>query len=294
LTDVKRAGSIWGVGLIACLLAILALWTGVAAEPRAMQATPLAATPVAGGHPPEVTIYFLRNDFVGATKRTVDAPSDTEDTALALAAVETLIAGPTAEERAAGLTTSIPEGTEVRDLSLEDAVATIDFTSAFIAGNPDLDLPQQVAQVVYTLTAIGTIEQVQIQIDGSALSVGLPGVDANGPMGRADLEAQTPPILVESPRVGETVCDPIRVHGTANTYEGSFHLEIVQIVNGQNVILAKQQVQTSGSGTRGAFDVTVDVAISAAGPGKLILFQIAPSGSGTLYDVTEIPLLLEV
>ena len=44
---------------------------------------------------------------------------------------------------------------------------------------------------------------------------------------RADFEEQTPIILVESPLPFEEVTSPLRVTGTANTFEATFQYELL-------------------------------------------------------------------
>ena len=128
-----------------------------------------------------VRVYFLRDGKVGPVARAVPAA---DPRAGALAALR---AGPTAEERAIGLTSLVPPG-----LANEWIGAT----------RPGL------AQVVYTLT----------QFPGSPTALGRT---------RADLEDLTPLTLVESPLPFATVRSPLRATGTANTFEATFQYELV-------------------------------------------------------------------
>ena len=114
----------------------------------------------------------------------------------------------------------------------------------------------RLAQVVFTLTQFPTVEGVEFKLDGKPIDVlGGEGIIIDHPMTRADYEDLSPAILVESPTLGDTVSSPVRVTGTANVFEAVFR---INIVDWDGLIIADQRVQaTSGTGTRGTFDVTI-------------------------------------
>ena len=147
----------------------------------------------------ELRVYWLRDGKVWPALREID-----QTTAIAQAALDELLAGPTAQEGAElEFTTAIPEDTEGVVASVEDGVATVELST---------DLTDEpLAQVVYTLTQFVTVESVDIQ--GNTLT-------------RADFEDFTPAVLVESPLSFETVASPLRVTGTANTFEATFNYEL--------------------------------------------------------------------
>ena len=51
------------------------------------------------------------------------------------------------------------------------------------------------------------------------------GIVVDHPVRRADYEELTPAILAERPAPGEGVRDPLRIDGTANTFEATFQVE---------------------------------------------------------------------
>jgi hypothetical protein len=120
------------------------------------------------------------------------------------------------------------------------------------------------AAVVYTLTQLepkGTVE-----VDGRRYA-------------RGDLEDLTPAILVESPLPFQVVSAPLRVTGTANTFEATFEYELL---DPSGKVLAKNFVTaTSGTGTRGTFEFTIRFE-GPNGIGKLAVFErSAKDGSRT-------------
>jgi germination protein M len=83
---------------------------------------------------------------------------------------------------------------------------------------------------------------------------------------RADYEDLSPAVLVESPRWGEAASLPLRVTGTANTFEAEFRLELKD--SSGKVVADRQVMATSGSGTRGTFDAALS---GTASPGTATL-----------------------
>ena len=209
----------------------------------------------------ELRVYWLRDGKVWPALREID-----QTTAIAQAALDELLAGPTAEEGAElEFTTAIPEDTEGVVASVEDGVATVELST---------DLPDEpLAQVVYTLTQFVTVESVDIQ--GNTLT-------------RADFEDFTPAILVESPLSFESVASPLRVTGTANTFEATFNYELTDtdgLIVDENFVTA-----TSGTGTRGTFDFTTAAfTVPFDGVGSLIVFELSAK-DGSRINLVEIPL----
>jgi Immunoglobulin-like domain of bacterial spore germination len=105
---------------------------------------------------------------------------------------------------------------------------------------------------------------------------------------RKDFEDLTPAILVESPLPFATVGSPLRVWGTANTFEATFEYELV---DGAGKVLSHHFVTaTSGSGTRGTYDFTIRFD-TPPGPGKLVVYEISAADGSRIHQV-EIPLRL--
>lgn len=227
-------------------------------------ATETAATPVDPAVPPgskTVLVYFLRDGKLAAGRRVV-APTP----AVARAAVDALSRGPTRAERKADFQTRIDPYMIVGALTIRAGTATIRLQPC-----PPMD------QVVYTLTQFPTVKRVKSPCLGGRT------------MSRDDLESVTPAILVESPTVGDSVRSPLRIRGSANTFEATF---VVNVVDADGRVVADQPVTaTSGSGTRGTFAATVAFEIDRPG-GKLVAFEESAK-DGSRINVVEIPLRLQ-
>jgi hypothetical protein len=70
-------------------------------------------------------------------------------------------------------------------------------------------------------------------------------------MTRKSFAGVLPPIVVWNPAIGSHLADAVRVTGTANVFEASLH---VRIVNQQGVVIARANVLAScGTGCRGGY-----------------------------------------
>ena len=98
-------------------------------------------------------------------------------------------------------------------------------------------------------------------------------------------------MLVESPVPGEPVTTPLRIDGTANTFEATFNVEVV---DADGEVLGKRFVTaTSGSGTRGTFDAEVEFKTTSDGPGELVVFELSAEDGSRMHEL-RIPLQLRV
>lgn len=227
-------------------------------------------------------VYFLHGQKVSPAPRTVTAP------ATATAAVRALLAGPDRYERAHGRTTAIPSGTRLRSLVVRDHVATVDLSGRYDDGGSSLSMRKRLAQVVFTVTRFPTVHKVAFEVDGKAItSFGSEGVVLNGPVGRADFEDRAPAVLVESPMIGDTARNALRVWGSADTFEAQF---LLKVTDATGLTAADVMVRaTSGTGTRGTFDVTFPYKAARTGPGLLTAYVVSAK-DGRTVTVDTVPL----
>ncbi|MDQ3978429.1 MAG: GerMN domain-containing protein [Actinomycetota bacterium] len=114
----------------------------------------------------QVSLYFIRGEQLAKVTRAVPRV-----TRIGAEAVKTLLVGPTAEERRAGLSTAIPASTEFRNLVIEGGVARVDLSGAFESGGGGLGLILRLAQVTCTLDAFPTVNGVRFALDGQLRDV---------------------------------------------------------------------------------------------------------------------------
>lgn len=283
--------------LITALVALTSVGAVFGAAPPARQAVTQ-----------DLFVYLLRDGQIAAARR----PVEVEGNRPARASLLALLAGTTDEEEDAGLATAIPSGTELRGVTLDAAtgVATVDLSDDILSpprsDEPDAEREARIylgrlAQVVYTLTQFPTIIAVRFETDGAPLT-DLPiletieinpfsgPIDLSEPLERSDLEPVTPAVFVERPALGEAVALPLRVAGTANTFEAAF---VLQLRDADGVVLLEQPATaTSGTGTRGTFDLTLDLPDAPDVSGlTLVAFERSARDGEAIHQV-EIPLTL--
>lgn len=239
------------------------------------------------GAPSELTVsvYFVRDEKVGTAHRTIPYTQRVGE-----ATVRLLIEGPNQAETAAGLSSAVPDDSELLGLTIQNGVATIDMSGSFGGGGGSLSQFLRLAQLVYTLTQFPTVQAVALEIDGEPVKVfGTEGIIISDRMTRADFEAQTPPVFVESPAVADIISSPVRIHGTANVFEAALNVEIT---DSSGKVVAEMPVQaTSGTGTRGTFDVTLAFS-GATGPGEVRAFTYSAKDGSRIHEV-RIPVEIE-
>jgi hypothetical protein len=146
----------------------------------------------------------------------------------------------------------------------------------------------RLAQVVFTLTRFSSIQSVRFELDGKPVKhFGGEGIVPNGPVGRADFEDLAPAVLVESPLLGDTVRTPVRVWGSANTFEAVFRLKVTDTTG--RTAADVRVTATSGTGTRGTFDVTFPYKAARSGPGLLKAYYLSAK-DGRPVTVDTVPL----
>jgi spore germination protein GerM len=133
-----------------------------------------------------VTIFFVATEegagMLVPVERMVEGRRPREILGGAVAA---LLAGPTGEERARGLSTEIPASTRLRGLTVREGIAMIDLTEAIASGGGSSSMQGRLWQIVYTGTQLPGIRQVRILIDGAERqALGGEGVLIDRPIGR--------------------------------------------------------------------------------------------------------------
>jgi len=252
-------------------------------SPSAATSASSSASP-SGAPTVTLSVYFLRpiggaqpshGPFVATAHRLVAATK-----APAGAAVKALLAGPTAREKAIGMTTAIPAGTTLRSLAISAGVATVDLSGAFAQTTP---ATRAAAQLCYTLTQFPTVSRgVLIKVNGAAFAVNGSGAARK----RADYESVTPPIFVESPAPFDVVTSPLKVMGTADVFEATFQSRLFD--SAARRLAGGTVTATSGSGTRGTFSFSLPLTGSAAA-GRLVCFDASAENGASLHTVS-IPL----
>ena len=252
------------------------------------------STPSAAPSPAGTTIvraYFVLGGQPGSEGLVPVLREIPETTAVATAAMNAVLAGPTADE--AGdrtITSAVPTGTRLLGVTIKNGVATVDLSTEFDSGGGTASMQYRLAQVVYTLTQFTTVKSVIFQIEGQTVTVfGSEGIVLDGPVGRADYLDQLPSIFEDRPAYGAALGNPGRVSGSANVFEAAFRIALIDA--GGKTLLDQQVMATCGTGCRGTFDETLRYAVSKGQWGTLRAYN--PSAKdGTPENVRDYPVWL--
>jgi hypothetical protein len=237
-----------------------------------------------------VRTYFVLGGEPGTSGLVPLLREVAKTTASATEAVKALLAGPTAAEQGDDVSSAIPSGSKLLGLKIKNSIATIDLSSEFESGGGSASTLNRLSQVVYTLTQFSIVHTVVFQIEGRTVSVfGSEGISLDGPVGRSDYVDQLPSIFVDRPAYGAAIGNPARVAGSANVFEATFR---ITILDGAGRTIADQQAMaTCGSGCRGTFDVTVRYDVPKAQWGTLRVWD-GSAKDGSPQDLREYPVWL--
>jgi hypothetical protein len=287
--NVRSAGS-------AALLAVALLLVGCAparsgsvgpaptAAPQSTSAAPSSTAPSTSAPPSEdggslgtrtmtIQLWFTRDGKIVPTRRTRPATLATSRLSLT-----ELIAGPTTVESAAGVGNGLAPNTTFNVIGVSGGVATVDFPPTFYSGGSDAARLRQ-AQVVYTLTQFPTVSKVAFQSAGAPTAA---------PVGRADYADLLPAIVVTSPAIGDRVASPVNVAGTANVFEATVSLRLLDAAGRE--IATTFTNASCGSGCRGDYSAAVSYQLSADQPGTIEVYEVSQA-NGSRVHVVRIPVV---
>ncbi|MDH3303560.1 MAG: Gmad2 immunoglobulin-like domain-containing protein, partial [Acidimicrobiia bacterium] len=101
--------------------------------------------------------------------------------------------------------------------------------------------------------------------------------------------APMPAILVESPHVGASVGDSLRLAGLANTFEGTVNYEVTD-PEGLIVVDESFTTASAGSGEWGSFQTVIDLPdFDRDGVASVFVYEISAQ-DGSRQHLVEIPI----
>jgi len=195
-------------------------------------------------------------------------------------AMTLLLAGPPS---GSGLDTTIPAGTEVRDLGFSNGTATLDLSSQFAEGTVDR---ARVGQIVYTLTQFPTVKKVRLTVEGKPVSGAPPNPQARGDA----YEEILPAIVVVTPTGLDPVTSPLTVTGTADVFEANVTIRVLD-EDGKE-LASTFTTATCGTGCRGTFAKRVSFDAEPGDKITLVLADDDADGDGKPSHEVKIPLVV--
>jgi germination protein M len=127
----------------------------------------------------QLTLYYPSADAVHLVPEVRSFPIDH---APARIAVEALIGGTNNPQTAK----VFPSGTKLRQISIKDGIASVDFNQAILKGNGGSATEiLLVSSIVNTLTEFSTVEKVNILVDGKKIDTLYGHMDLSEPLSRS-------------------------------------------------------------------------------------------------------------
>ncbi|MCO1594379.1 GerMN domain-containing protein [Micromonospora sp. RHAY321] len=237
-------------------------------SPTGSPARPSAPVSTGTRQPATLTIelWYVRSGRLAPTRRT--RPGTVATSRLALTE---LAAGPTPAESATGLVTLLPAGVEVTRIT--DGVATLPPVPS--PDDPAEHRRLREAQVVWTLTQFPTVRQVRFG-DGP-------------PVGRGDYDDLLPPIVVTGPGVGERVDAPLTVTGTADVFEATVSVRVLDAAGRE--VATGFGTASCGSGCRGTYRVVVGWRTAREQRGTIEVYEVS-ARDGSRINTVSVPVTL--
>ncbi len=254
--------------------------------PPASSSAPATQPPPAPGTSGQAGLqtWFTRQAKLFVTQRTVPTT-----VSVGRAALDRLLAGPSAAEYAAGLRSQIPGGTQLLGLRIVSGIATVNLSGSFVSAASSSTMPLRIAQVVDTMAQFPTVTGVRFEINGQGVTV-LGGVPVQDPQTPAMYSGYLPPITVANPAIGERVSSPVTVSGTADVFEAVVSVRVLDSAGTE--IAGTFSTASCGTGCRGTYSVPVSYTVAHAEPGTIEVFESSPK-NGQPVNVQLIPVTLE-
>ncbi|NNC42801.1 MAG: hypothetical protein HKO03_06145 [Acidimicrobiia bacterium] len=255
--------------------------------------------------PAQVVVYFLADHIQDSNRpgphlmpvlRDVEISVPVDEVGQVRAAVLAVIEGPTAEDSqwTPSLSTSIPSGTELQNVSVDrtgdTGQVTLDFNAAFASGGGTFSVTSRLAQIVYTATGFEGIDEVLFLIDGETVDVfSSEGLILSGPQARADYTDVLALVMIESPLAGHEVKSPVTVSGMANAFEATVNLRLEDA--GGNLLTETFTTATCGTGCFGEFSADLSFSVEQPTPARIIGLEYSAK-DGTPVNVFSVPVTL--
>src|SRR5215469_14432216 len=283
-----------GAGLLAAACSTApagSLGPAPAGAAHSASATPSGPSTPSGGQPSgqvptreiSLQVWFARDGKLFSTERTIPATPG-----VGQAALDRMLAGPSAAEIAAGLSSQIPAGTSLLGLNISSGTATANLSPSFASVASSSVMPLRIAQVVYTLTQFPQVTGVRFELAGQGVtSIG--GVPVQSLQTRAMYDSYLPAITVQSPVIGQQVTSPVTVSGTADVFEAVVSLRLLDSAG--NELARTFTNATCGTGCRGTYTGTISYSVAQSEPGTIEVYEVSPK-DGQQVNVQLIPVTL--
>jgi Sporulation and spore germination/Immunoglobulin-like domain of bacterial spore germination len=234
-----------------------------------------------------VEVWLVRGGELWPTIRGVQATR-----AVIGAAVKQLLAGPSAADARAQVSSAVPGSTQLLGISLHHGVATVDLTSD-LQGHGVAAERLALAQLVFTVTQFPSVRGVTLHLDGAPVTALADGLVVPDPIRRTSMgfPALVPPITVTSPLPGTAVQAPFTVRGVADVFEAGLTYRLLD-ASGHELGSGASSA-SCGTGCPGTFSFQIpEIGVSHRQAGTLVISAANASGQPGGGRQFRLPLVL--
>jgi spore germination protein GerM len=146
-----------------------------------------SAKPVQPSTEEKAQVYWLNNvnNKIEVVPSTISVKNSDKPSEILEVALKSLLTGPS--ER--GFSSTIPQGTKLRNVALQADGVHVDLSKEFTTGGGSASMTGRVAQVLYTASSLDPAAKVWIKVDGKPLEVlGGEGLELDQPLTRESFE----------------------------------------------------------------------------------------------------------
>jgi|GEM_PF-549873 len=237
----------------------------------------------------QVAVYYLKsNDSEIYLVREVHTVKKSEG--VARAALNELIK---ADPVTPGAYRVLPAETEILGISIEDGLATVDFSGDVL--NVNIGAAGEalgISSIVNSLTEFPTVQRVKFTVDGRADKamdwwghVGL----YDQPFERELNSVYEPAIWVTAPTAGQKITGSVTIAGSARVFEASVSFRLKDAAG--NVLAQGFTTASAGAPDRGDFTSELSFDVEEAGRGQLEVFEVSME-DGSDRNLVVIPVEL--
>jgi hypothetical protein len=182
-----------------------------------------------------------------------------------------------------------PPETEILGVTIENGIATVNFSRAVLRANVGSEGEALgIQSMVNTLTEFPEIRAVSFQVEGKVDNrtkdwwghIGL----YNQPFRRNLSKVYEPAIWVTYPVENQVISIPLLVKGSARVFEGTVNVRFVD-KNGKTLV-ENYTTATKGAPERGDFELSLKFEPPPTGQGYLEVFAISAKDGSEQYKVT--------
>jgi hypothetical protein len=243
-----------------------------------------------------VRVYFLIDEvagesgpFLGPVSRRIDPTI-----AVARAAIEALINGPTPDERAGtpAISGGLPDATELLGITISGGTARVDFSSEIEDVGGTFGETAVLAQLVFTVTQFPTVDEVVLLIEGEVVEFyGSHGMEVTPSLTRDSFlgGGLVPEILIDSPAWFAQAGSPILVSGIARAFEATVQWALY---DNDGLLLEEGFTMASAGGPDwGTFQFAIPYTVETPQLGALMMWEDS-ARDGSPIHLVEHPVWL--